>query len=297
VSLTKDGYGLEPLAPGVFEAYFIARQDTPENIEKAGKIYRWLFKNVKELEALGYHVIDKNFEFFRPLLPIETREKLLNIDEEVTTESKVLPYELVEDLINKNDFWAYIPCQCRMIGEISGEPCERAPASMGCFVTGRGARALTSFGWATPLENREAAIEYLKKTEKAGLVHLTSNSKGGEHLTFICNCCPCHCGVLMPTKEHGFKLATPSNFKPKINQELCVECETCLKKCPMEAITHPSEGVMKIDLSRCIGCGICASNCPKNAITLEKMNNKIPPNIKKIGNKMFMKMLSELLTS
>lgn len=297
VSLTKDGYGLEPLAPGIFEAYFIARQDTPENIQKAGEIYRWLFNHTGELEAQNLPMFDKEFEMFRPLLPIETKDKLIKLDTSVPADSYVLPYELVEDLINKNDFWAYVPCQCRMIGEMSGEPCDCAPSSLGCLITGRGAQALSNFGWATPLKSKEEAIAYIKKTEKAGLVHLTSNSKGGEHLMFICNCCPCHCGVLMPTKKYGYKTAIPSNFKPKINTELCVECETCMKKCPMDAITHPKEGKMDINAATCIGCGLCASNCPKNAITLEKVLDKVPPDQNKIGKKMFMQMLGELLTS
>ncbi len=297
VSLTKNGYGLEPLAPGIFEAYFVARTDTPENLQKASTIFRWLFKHVGELEAQNLRLFDKEFEMFRPLLPIETKEKLIKIDETATSESKVLPYELVEDLINNNDYWAYVPCQCRLIGEMNGEPCDCAPAEMGCFMTGRGARGAVSMGWAKPLATREEAIDYLKKTEKAGLVHLTSNSKGGEHLWFICNCCPCHCGALMPAKDLGYKSAIPSNFKPKIDLETCVECETCIKKCPMDAISHPKEGQMVIDSAVCIGCGLCASNCPKNAITLEKIHNIVPPNKKLIGKKMFMKMLSELLMS
>ncbi|MHA1130338.1 MAG: ATP-binding protein [Candidatus Helarchaeota archaeon] len=297
VSLTQEGYGLEPLVPGIFEAYFIARQDSQENIQKAAEIYRWLFINAGELEKQGLSLFDKDFELFRPLLPIETREKLIKIDESIDSKSYVLPYELVEDLINKNDYWAYITCQCRLIGEMNGEPCERAPAEMGCFITGRGARGLVSFGWATALESKEAAIEYLKKTEKAGLVHLTSNSKGGEHLMFICNCCPCHCGALMPAKKHGFKSAIPSNFRPKIDVEVCVECETCLKKCPMDAISHPEEGKMVINSSICIGCGVCAMNCPKSAITMEKTSNKIPKDKNPIGKKMFMQMLGELLMS
>jgi Pyruvate/2-oxoacid:ferredoxin oxidoreductase delta subunit len=297
VSLTKKGYSLEPLVPGIFEAYFIARQDTPENMQKAGKIYRWLFTHIGELEAQGSLVLDKEFELFRPLLPIESKEKLIQIDESVESDSRVLPYELVEDLINKNDYWAYVPCQCRMVGEMNGEPCELAPSEIGCFITGRGARALVSFGWGTPLETRDAAIDYLKKTEKAGLVHMTANSKGGEHLAFICNCCPCHCGALMPTKKLGYKAAIASNFKPKLDMETCVECETCIKKCPMDAISHPEEGKMLINSGICIGCGLCATNCPQNAIEMEKISNKVPDDMKKIGKKMFMQMMGELLTS
>ena len=287
---SKKAYGLAPLIPGIFEAYFIARQDSEENIKKAAELYRYMFKNHNEFSP---SIIKKDFEMFRPLLPIESKEKLIEINENVKNESQVLPYELVEDLINNNEAFAIIQCQCRLIGEINGEPCKLAPSEMGCFVTGKGATALANYGWGKAL-NKQEAIDYLKKTEKAGLVHCTSNSKGGEHLTFICNCCPCHCGALHPVKNSDYKTIIPSNFRPEIDQETCVECETCMKKCPMEVIYHEGSK-MVIDLSNCIGCGICASNCAKNAIKMNKVSNIIPPDMKKIGNKVFMQHLGELL--
>ncbi len=296
VSAARNRYGLEPLAPGIFEAYFIAKQDSKENLQKAAEIFRWLFNHVAELDAQGHHIFDRDFEMFRPVIPIDSKEKLLGIEEDIESRSKVLPYELVEDMINKNEYFTKIPCQCRLIGEMSGEPCERAPSEMGCFAAGVGALGIANMGWGTSL-SKEEAIEYLKSTEKAGLVHLTSNSKGGEHLLFICNCCPCHCGALMPTKDLGYKTVVPSNFKPRFDVELCVECEKCIKKCPMDAITHPEEGKMVVDDERCIGCGLCASNCAKTAITLVKVTDTIPPDVKKFGNKIFMKMLGQLLTS
>jgi len=283
VSKFQNDYGLEPLAPGIFEAYFIARQDTPENLKKAGEIYRWLFIHFDEMD-----IFDQGTELFRPVLSIDVKEKLIKIDESVDAESYVLPYESVEDIINKNDFFAIAPCQCRYIGELSGEPCQRASSEMGCFIAGKGAQALPNFGWAKAL-TKEEAIAYLQQTEKAGLVHLTSNSKGGEHLSFTCNCCPCHCGVLK------YKIIIPSNFKPIIDAQICAECETCMEKCPMAAISHSDAGKMVIDTKLCIGCGLCATNCPNTAITMQKVSQTIPPKVKLIGNKMFMQMMGELL--
>ncbi|MHA1143850.1 MAG: 4Fe-4S dicluster domain-containing protein [Candidatus Helarchaeota archaeon] len=294
-TLVKHGtkYELAPLVPGIFEAYFIARQDTKENLEKAAEAYRFIFKNVNELQPPA---IRKDFEMFRPLLPIESKDRLIAINESIEARNEVLPYELVEDLINNSEYFAVIPCQCRYIGEVTGEPCEIAPSEMGCFITGIGAQALARFGLARAL-TKEEAINYLKKTEKAGLVHCTSNSKGGEHLQFICNCCPCHCGILKPTKKHGFKIISPSNFRPKIDSDTCVECELCMKKCPMSIITHDAEGKkMLIDLSSCIGCGVCATNCAKNAIKMEKIEDKIPPDVIPIGEKTFMEHLGSLLS-
>ena len=292
-TLNKAGsrYGLEPILPGVFEAYFIAREDSEENLKNAAKIFRFLFKNL-----ISPHIIQKDFELFRPLLPIESKDKLIEIDETIDSQSKVLPYELVEDLINKNNHFAVIPCQCRLVGELSGEPCEIATSEMGCFITGIGAQAIVNFGYGRAL-TKEEAIEYLKETEKAGLVHCTSNSYGGEHLIFICNCCPCHCGALRPTIKYKFHTVRPSNFEPQINPEICKRCKICLKKCPLEAISyHEDEDKMIINYDLCIGCGICATNCPQNAILMKKTRNIIPPKVKKIGDKTFMGHLMDLLS-
>ncbi len=293
-TIVKKGrsYELAPLLPGIFEAYYIARQDTEENLNKAAKLFRYIFKNFPEFKPT---FIDPNFGLFRPLLPIgKERDNLIEINESMNAETKVLPYELVEDLINNNDTFAVIPCQCRYVGELSGEKCEIVEPEIGCFAAGRGAMAIADAGLGKPL-NKEEAIEFLKKTEKAGLVHCTSNSKGGEHLMFICNCCGCHCGALNPTKL-GYKTVIPSNYIPVVDEDTCVQCKVCVKKCPMETISfNEDENKVIINLERCIGCGVCATNCAKNAIKMNKNKNIIPPDKNKVGGKVFMRHLSELL--
>lgn len=298
LSRVGKGYSLEPLVPGIFEAYFLANGDTPENMQKVAEIFRWIFDNMETLEAEGNSAIAKDWSFLRPLLPIESKEKLIKVDEAVDAHTQVLPYELVEDLINNSEYFAKIPCQCRLIGEKTGNPCEVAPTEMGCFIAGRAAQAVSGLGMGTPL-TKEEAIEYMKATEKAGLIHATSNSKGGEHLMFICNCCSCHCGVVHPTKEHDFKTLNPSNFQPQIDAELCILCKVCEKKCPMDAITYQEtpEEKMVINFEACVGCGVCAANCKQNALTMHKVSDKVPPKVNLIGDKLFMQTLRDLLTS
>ncbi len=286
------GYCLEPILPGVFEAYFIARQDTPENLQKAAKLF-WQIFNTKEVMGSN---IDENFTLFRPVLPSGATEKLIQVDQSIDAESQVLPYELVEDLVNKNDHFTAIPCQCRLIGEMNGEPCKRTTPEIGCLATGPAAVMLAETGMGKAM-SKEETLAYLKKAEKAGLVHSTSNSTGGEHLLFICNCCPCHCGVLKSVSHYKTKTLCPSNFQPKLDSETCTECETCVKKCPMGAITLPDGGTITINYDLCLGCGVCAYNCPSGALKLVKVRNVVPPVKNLIGNKIFMRTLGELLGS
>ena len=62
-------------------------------------------------------------------------------------------------------------------------------------------------------------IEFIKETEKAGLVHNTIWDKGYESSHFICNCCSCHCGAIFPSKLLGLSenesAIQRSNFAPK----------------------------------------------------------------------------------
>ncbi|MFX1449522.1 MAG: ATP-binding protein, partial [Promethearchaeota archaeon] len=129
-------------------------------------------------------------------------------------------------------------------------------------------------GFARPL-TKEEAIDYIKKTEEAGLVH-TIMGASKDQVYSICNCCKCHCGALLPTSTTKFELkfVGQSNFTPKRNPELCILCEKCLDMCPMEAISHPSgEDELIFNLSLCIGCGICSANCPENAISMFKVRD------------------------
>jgi Pyruvate/2-oxoacid:ferredoxin oxidoreductase delta subunit len=274
-----------PIIPGIFEKYFIVRKDTEENQKKTANLYRDIMKELRPQAAY-----ETEEHTFRPLLPYEAKEKLIKINQSLDYNSQALPYELVKDMIDKNEHFAVIPCQCRLIGELSGEPCEVAPAEMGCFLAGVAAQMVPNICDGARLLNKEEAIQFLKDTEEAGLVH--NASFGTKELgIFICNCCSCHCGALYPARLAHVKGANISNYVPKINMALCVKCETCLRKCPSEAIYHKwpkesdgSDEEMKIKDELCIGCGVCAANCPKDAIKMMKVREVVPEKSKRYGD-------------
>jgi len=280
-------YGLIPIIPGIFEKYFIRRNDSEENLKKVAEIFRNFFFK----DFLPPFLTESNLKFFRPRLPVDAKEKLIEIDESINVESKILPYELVSQLIENYDTFTVIPCQCRLIGEYTGDPCKVAPAEMGCFLAGEG--AFSSIERGAPKMNKQEAIEYLRKTEKAGLIHSCIADDSIESTLFICNCCSCHCGALA-AKQNQYIATMASNYLPKINYELCTKCETCMKKCPMEAIFHKfpnepdkSDEKMFINKEYCIGCGVCATNCPNDAIKLVKVRDNIPSEKFKFGTKTF----------
>ncbi len=277
-------YGLLPLVPGIFEMYYLRGKDTKENQKKGAIIFREIIDKV-----LPSMLLAADTPIFRPKLPIDAKEKTIIIDESIGAESQILPFELVEEMINRSDYYAALPCQCRLIGELSGEPCKVAPSDIGCFVTGDLARQTVSMGIGREL-SKEEAIDYLKRAEKAGLVHNGGDISESITHTLICNCCNCHCGGLLPAAKYGVPAIKQGNFAPKINDELCVKCETCVKKCPMNAIYHKfpiksdsSDERIVVRYEKCIGCGICSVNCAKGAIKLEKIRNNPTLDLKKLG--------------
>lgn len=52
----------------------------------------------------------------------------------------------------------------------------------------------------------------------------------------------------------------------KIDKNICVGCQNCLRTCPMGAIKVDADGKCVIDPKVCVSCGACASTCPMNAI-------------------------------
>ncbi len=270
-------YTLLPLIPGIFEKYFIVRKDNEENQKKAAQLFWDIIREIKPQVDF-----EKEVKSFRPLLPYEAKEKLIEINESLDYNSQALPYELVKEMIDQNEYFAVIPCQCRLVAELSGDPCECAPAEMGCFLAGIAARGILEMTDGARALTKEEAIQFLKDTEKAGLVH--NASFGSEESgMFICNCCSCHCAALYPARVMHFKNTNTSNYTPKINMDLCVKCETCIKKCPSGAIYHKwpnetdsSDEKIVIREELCIGCGVCAANCPQDAIKMIKVRDVVP---------------------
>lgn len=295
-TISKAGtkYCVDPIIPGVFEKYFQRKRDTKENQLQAAKLYRDIMKNVMPQGNL-----ESDWRLFRPLLPLEAKDKLIQINKDFDVQSQVMPYELVKETIEKNDTFGVIACQCRLIGEMSGEPCEVAPSEMGCFIVGPAAKMMVDNGvFGARLLNKEEAIEFLKETEKRGLVHNAVADQGFESSNFFCNCCSCHCGALFPAKKIHSQGVYPSNYSPIFNTELCTRCETCIRICPSEAIYHKwpmesdsSDERMVVQEDLCIGCGICAANCPNDAIKLIKTKDIIPPEKNLVGNKTFTELL------
>jgi len=58
---------------------------------------------------------------------------------------------------------------------------------------------------------------------------------------------------------------------------MCLQCEepTCLKVCPMQAITRAEDGTVIINDDKCIVCKMCVNACPLGNITFSPVTRKV----------------------
>ena len=70
----------------------------------------------------------------------------------------------------------------------------------------------------------------------------------------------------VPPGQEGPK----AGARPANDQEKCVYCTLCAKKCPQGAIAvDRAAKTWALDGKKCIGCGLCAASCPKKCLTMK----------------------------
>lgn len=56
-------------------------------------------------------------------------------------------------------------------------------------------------------------------------------------------------------------------LRPKVDEQLCTACFTCVDQCPVSALSM-GEKTPKVDYDKCITCFCCQEMCPEHAIAL-----------------------------
>jgi 2-oxoacid:acceptor oxidoreductase delta subunit (pyruvate/2-ketoisovalerate family) len=201
--------------------------------------------------------------------------RVITVDRVIKAENQIHTYDQVASYIDKYEPLAVSTCYCRHQAKLmdDGDYCGK-PTEV-CMMFGTGAQFVIDRGMGRKV-GKDEALEILKQSEEAGLVHCSNNR---QEIDFLCNCCSCHCVILKQALSHPKPgLAVSSGFQPVWDAEACTACETCIDRCPMEALTMGEEEVPEVDLDRCIGCGVCATGCPSEAIQLEERAGiSVPP--------------------
>ncbi len=71
--------------------------------------------------------------------------------------------------------------------------------------------------------------------------------------------------ISMGMASYRGKLALHANTQPKYTPSKCTACGTCVKGCPVKAITIKP---LSVDKSKCIACGKCIQVCPVHAFRI-----------------------------
>ena len=191
--------------------------------------------------------------------------QIVPVEKEIPVQQEALPYEKVSSVIENGKSFLLNECICKKEKMLLGHPCEK-PLEV-CLAIA----PLPGFFEKSPVGrviSKAEAYEVLRKSEEAGLVHMTSNFQTGHF--FICNCCGCCCGPLQAINKLGNAPSSSVNsyYFARIDPDQCVACGVCAKeRCQVKAIRE-GEGSYQVEKDRCIGCGLCISTCPSGAIQL-----------------------------
>jgi Pyruvate/2-oxoacid:ferredoxin oxidoreductase delta subunit len=236
--------------PGILEFQFMPGKTTERDRKIAKLIYA--YKEVYDQKT------DSTEETF-PGIRVITVAALVQVDNQVQT------YDQVQTFIDKYDPIAVTTCFCRHAALLRGEDIHGMPNDV-CMSFGSMAQnAIERLGGRKV--TKEEAREVMNRAEEAGLIHMSQNMT--DDIAFICNCDRWHCfsvkNVLAKSKPGLF---FNSGFEPRFDSDLCTACETCMDRCPPQALSMGENDVPVVDLDRCFGCAVCASGCPTEAIAM-----------------------------
>ncbi len=137
-----------------------------------------------------------------------------------------------------------------------------------CFAPCDGPGAARFLGQPGRTSIREVSLEearaIVKSNEDAGLVH-----------TGACFCCTCSCEILFSLKKaNRWDLLGKSRYQAAVDADKCAGCQTCVERCPFDAIEMkkvPGSKKLKATIiaERCMGCGVCIVGCKQRAMRYE----------------------------
>lgn len=263
-SSTRKGekwYKLIQLVPGIFELQFMKGEVTERATELARLFDAYFHIRVPQ-EGDHMNLPEGQIHMAR-VIPIE---------QTLTPITNVFPFEVASKYIEDNSPITVSVCYCRHEKRLLDRGC-KYPDEV-CLQLGPFAEFVRERGFGREI-NKKEALEILKKSAEAGLIHTSSNTR--ERIDFICNCCTCCCGILQGVYRFNDPVrSVSSNFEAAVDADMCTGCGECVDRCQMDAITI-IEDKAKIELERCIGCGVCVYHCPTNASTLVSRADFVEP--------------------
>jgi len=243
----KDGmakYGAVPFIEGIWE-YQVKDMDRELAQMFEDYVQEALHKNVTDTAPLIIH---------RPIA----------VNQTIDISHPDLTYENSRAIVRDQKIIAVTDCICRVQKGLIDKECDKTLET--CFMFGSPARYFIDRGIGRKV-SRDETFHILDVCEAAGLVTMPFNTQNPANL---CNCCP-DCSIVLSNLKRFPSPAemVKATYRAVVDPEKCEDCEICLDRCPMDAISRNKADVWSVNSDRCIGCGLCVSKCPSEAVLLE----------------------------
>jgi NAD-dependent dihydropyrimidine dehydrogenase PreA subunit len=194
------------------------------------------------------------------------------VNTEIKKDQTVLNFDNVKKIVDASKKITVMDCSCRKDLKRCDAPVET------CMTFDESAESILKSEDARIRSYKphpvsyEEAMEVLKKSAEAGLVHLAyidKDSKG--KIGTVCSCCSCCCENLGSILRFGMApQLLKASAKSVRDSSRCENCGTCVDRCHFGA-RKMINGKLEYNQDRCLGCGLCVSTCPANAITLNQL--------------------------
>ncbi|MFX1509613.1 MAG: ATP-binding protein [Promethearchaeota archaeon] len=185
----------------------------------------------------------------------------LPVQVEIDGTTRIFNFTQAEAILKKAQLISLANCDCREKVQACDNPLDV------CISLDKEAEIMISKGRGRLVSLKEA-MEALRLSHAAGLVHISYTDKGEREPNIICSCCTCCCHSLAGLMRFNLPEAVvQSDYITQQDEEVCIHCGVCVNRCHFLA-RNMKNGNLNYDPAKCFGCGVCISTCPVEAISM-----------------------------